>query len=523
MVDARARPFFRGGRVSIRGGASPAGLGGLPPNGTPRPGAAPGSAGLAATLDPMARPLPLPLAVLALTGSLAVAQDPVPPPRPNVLLAIADDWGWPHAGVLGDRVVRTPTFDRLAREGVLFDRAFVSSPSCTPSRNALLTGQHFFRLGEGANLWSSLAPEHAVYPSLLADAGYHVGHWRKAWGPGDWSALGREEDPAGPTHGSFEAFLDARPEGAPFCFWLGASDPHRGYEWQSGARSGIDVDAIRVPPPYPDVETIRHDIADYYFEVQRFDADVGRALALLEERGELENTLVVMTGDHGWPFPRGKTNLYDLGSRVPLAVRWPGRARPGRVEPALVSLVDLAPTFLEAARLPVPGSMTGRTLLPLLTGDPDAPRRDGIVLGRERHTIAQEGHRGGYPMRALRTERWLYVRNLDPGGWPAGWEAPGARPFRDCDNGPTKTYLLEHREEHPEAFDLCFGKRPAEELYDLASDPDQLVNLAASEDHAGTLAALARRLDGRLAALRDPRVVGGAEVFADGPYRGSKR
>ena len=446
-------------------------------------------------------------------------------PRWNVLFAIADDWGWPHAGVLGDSAARTPTFDGLAAGGVLFDRAFVSSPSCTPSRNAILTGQHFFRLGEGANLWSTLGPEHEVYPLLLEDAGYHVGHWRKAWGPGNWKALGRERNPAGRRYKSFEAFLDARPADAPFCFWLGASDPHRPYVRASGAASGIDPAAVDVPPPYPDAPVIRGDIADYLAEVERFDADVGRALTLLEERGELERTVVVMTGDHGWPFPRGKTNLYDLGSRVPLVVRWPGMGGPGRVEERIVSLVDLAPTFLDACGVPVPEAMTGRSLVPLLRDEPGtrAPWRDAVVLGRERHTVAQREHEGGYPMRALRGERWLYVRNLEPEGWPAGWEAPGKRPFRDCDNGPTKSYLLAHRDEHPAAFDLCFGRRPAEELFDLTSDRFQVENLATDPAHAETLGALRARLDRRLRALGDPRSVGGAEIFRTGAYRGSRR
>jgi hypothetical protein len=185
--------------------------------------------------------------------------------RPNILFCIADDWGWPHAGVYGDPVVKTPAFDRLAREGVLFENAFVTAPSCTASRNSLLTGQWHWRLGQGANLWSTLHPKHPVYPQLLQQAGYHVGHWRKAWGPGDWRALGRTEDPAGPTYNGFAAFLKDRPKDQPFCFWLGASDPHRPYQWQSGADSGIDIKRIRLPAHLPDHETVRNDVADYYF------------------------------------------------------------------------------------------------------------------------------------------------------------------------------------------------------------------------------------------------------------------
>lgn len=451
------------------------------------------------------------LLILLLLPALAAADE-----RPNVLFCIADDWGWPHAGAYGDEVCATPTFDRIADEGVLFEAAFVSSPSCTPSRNAILCGQHFFRLGEGANLWSTLAPEHATFQELLAGAGYHVGHWRKAWGPGDWRGAGRTEPPAGPRYGGFEAFLEARPEGTPFCFWLGSSDPHRGYRPGSGAESGMDLERIELPPPYPDSEVIRNDVADYYYEVQRFDRDVGAALEVLEEQGELEDTLVVMTGDHGWPFPRGKTNLYDLGSRVPLALRWGARVEGGQRVSELVSLVDVAPTLLEAAGVEVPDAMTGTSLLPLVTGR--RAERGPVVLGRERHTIAQRDHDGGYPMRALRTPRYLYVRNLRPDDWPAGWEAPGPRPFRDCDNGPTKSWILEHRDEHPRAFALCFGKRPAEELYDLEQDPWQVENLAADPAHAEARAELVRSLEEELRRLGDPRIRGEAGLDA-GPYR----
>lgn len=461
--------------------------------------------------------------VLFAVAALAPQEVRVEPParRPNILFAIADDWGWPHAGSYGDRVVKTPTFDRLAAEGVRFEAAFVSSPSCTPSRNAILTGQAFFRLGEGANLWSTLAPEHAVYPLLLAEAGYHVGHWRKAWGPGDWRAAGREVDPAGPAYASFEAFIAARPEGAPFCFWLGASDPHRAYRPGSGEASGIDLDEVSVPPPYPDAREIRSDIADYYFEVQRFDRDVGRAIEMLRARGELDDTLVVMTGDHGWPFPRGKTNLYDLGVRVPLAMCFGSRIAAGTVITDLVSFTDLAPTFLEVAGLEPAAAMTGASLLPLLRGDESAPQRHHVVFGRERHTVAQRGHTGGYPMRAVRTARYLYVRNYRPDDWPAGWEAPGDRPFRDCDNGPTKTWLMDHRDEYPSAFELCFGKRPIEELYDLETDPWQLDNLAADPRREETRSQLAALLGAELARMGDPRKSGEVvDAFDAAPYRG---
>lgn len=180
--------------------------------------------------------------------------------RPNILFAIADDWGWPHAGSYGDPVVQTPSFDRVAARGVLFRHAFVSSPSCTPSRAAIVTGQYHWRLEESANLWSTLRAGHPTYPELLAGAGYHVGHTRKGWGPGRIAPGGRDVNPAGPKYGNFAEFLERRPEGAPFCFWFGSHDPHRGYVPGSGEASGMELDAIRLPACFPDAPQVRGEI-----------------------------------------------------------------------------------------------------------------------------------------------------------------------------------------------------------------------------------------------------------------------
>ena len=257
------------------------------------------------------------VAALVLSLKMLSAQEAVSD-RPNILFALADDWGWPHARAYGDQVVQTPTFDRLAREGVVFDHAFVSSPSCTPSRNAIITGQQFYRLGEGANLWGTLDVHQPNFMLLLRERGYEIGHWRKAWGPGDYGAGGYTEHPCGPEI-SFEDFLRQRDRSKPFCFWFGTADPHRPYEEGSGRKSGIDVDEVHVPAFLPNNDVVRSDIADYYYEVQRWDREVGAAIALLEAAGELDRTIIVMTGDNGVPLPRCKGNLYDWGVREPLA------------------------------------------------------------------------------------------------------------------------------------------------------------------------------------------------------------
>ncbi|MDA7921872.1 sulfatase [Verrucomicrobiales bacterium] len=435
--------------------------------------------------------------------------------KPNILFCIADDWG-AHASIYGDPVVKTTTFDRIAKEGALFHNAYVSSPSCTPCRNSILTGQWHWRLGPGANLYGTLRQDLEVYPHILADAGYHTGSWRKSFGPGKLEGKFVENHPAGTPVKGFDDFLETRPEGAPFCFWLGASDPHRGYEEGSGVKSGMDISKIEIFPCFPDSEEVRSDVADYYYEVQRFDSDVGKAVEKLKSIGELDNTIIVITGDHGMPFPRCKSNLYDSGTRVPLAIRWPGKIEAGQEFNKYASLTDLAPTFLEAAGISAPEAMTGLSLIPALIGGGDEALRPFILTGKERHVPSQEiPDMGGYPSRALRTDDFLYIRNYETERWPNGtplWEKaaiPGTW-YGDTDNGPTKTYIVENKDKdevHRMSYDLCFSKRPAEELYDLTNDPEQLVNLASDGKYKDDLAKLATRLSDELIAAGDPRHV----------------
>lgn len=452
--------------------------------------------------------------------------------RPNILFAFADDWGYPDAAAYGQPGVKTPTFDRVAAEGVLFTRAFVSSPSCTPSRGAILTGQDFWRLGPGANLWSSLPADLPVYPALLEQAGYFVGHTGKGWGPGRLEPAGRESNPAGPAFQSFDRFLDQRPDGRPFCFWFGSSDPHRPYDDNLRERMGIDPDDITVPPALPDTPAVRRDLANYHAEVTRFDRQVGRLLDRLDELGELDNTIVVISGDHGMPSPRAKTNLYDFGARVPLAIRWPRHVPPGRTLRDFVNLTDLAPTFLEAAGVDIPDQMTGRSLLTILRSDRsgwvDPDRKPHVVIGRERHTTAQAASNpGGYPSRAIRTDRYLYIRNFAPDRWPAGtpdhqnsYEGKGW--LGDCDNGPAKFVMWANRG-HPAVKPLyraAFAKRPAEELYDLKTDPHQMHNVADDPAYEATRQQLADKLEAALHRRNDPRIRGEGEKFDQYPYYG---
>ncbi len=433
--------------------------------------------------------------------------------RPNILVLMADDWSWPHAGALGDPVVRTPTFDRLVREGVLFEHAFVSAPSCTPSRFAIATGQHHWRLGSGKNLGGSLPADIPVYPGLLHKAGYQIGFSRKGAAPSKHEHTGH--DPFGPRFETFTAFLAGKKAGVPFCFWYGAGEPHRPYLWKTGEKDGLDPARVSIPPGLPDHETIRTDLCDYLERVQRFDRDAGRIINLLERAGELENTIVVMTSDNGMPFPRGKATLYDTGTRVPLVIRWGERVKGGRRIGDFVSLTDLAPGFLEAAGLPVPPGMTGRSLLPILQSGRSGriePARTHVLTGMEQHVFP-------HPSRAIRTRDFLYIRNFKPESWETG-RGEGDPPVHDftrrhwpdqpeafsynIDPSPTKQWLQE-RPDDPAARRI-FAERPAEELYDLEKDSGQLHNLAADPDHGSTRENLRQLLEAQLIASGDPRI-----------------
>lgn len=445
------------------------------------------------------------------------------PAAPSILLAIADDWSSPDAGALGNAGVRTPAFDRIAREGTRFTHAFAAAPSCTPSRAAILTGQWPHRLEDSGNLWSTLPAKFPVYPDLLERAGYVVGLTGKGWGPGNIPAGGRTRNPAGPTFPSFAAFLNSVPADRPFVFWLGPSDPHRPYEPGLAQQAGLKREGAVVPPTLPDVPAVRDDLLDYYFEIERFDRAVADAIARLEQAGRLQSTIVIVTADNGRPFPRDKASVYDGGARVPLVIRWPGRARAGMASDSLVSLADLAPTILEASGLTPPAEMTGRTLVPLLEGRAQ-PDRDRVFVERERHAFVRAGNLS-YPVRAVRTRDHLYVRNLAPDRWPAGDPVmvSSVGPYGDVDHGPSKDFTLAYRDDPAITpfFTRAFAKRPAEELYVLGSDPHQLTNVANDPALASVRNQLRATLDAWMRDTGDPRAASAGDPWSTYQYFGT--
>ncbi len=505
--------------------------------------------------------------------------------RPNILFCFADDWGR-YASIYAtiedrpsiNQVVQTPNIDRMARQGVLFTHAFVTAPSCTPCRSSLLSGQYFFRTGRGAILqgaqWDPSIPS---YPLLLRDAGYHIGKSYKVWSPGtprdapyggqryayekaggafnnfseNATKLVREGmtfDAAkakilAQVRDNFGAFLDDRKSGQPFCYWFGPTLTHRAYEKGSGkALWGLEPDSVKgkLPKFMPDVPEVRADYTDYMGEIQAWDAGVGVLIKMLADRGELDNTIIVISGDHGMPgVPGGKCNLYDHGVAVALVVRGPG-IKAGRVVDDFVNLMDLAPTFLELGGVKPPAVMTGRSFVNVLHAEQSGqidPTRTWVVTGRERHVAAAREGNLPYPHRALRTPDFLYIRNFAPDRWPMGspkfvsqsdlpsfaaLEKNTFVAFADMDASPTKAWLVRQYTEPAWQwhYDYAFAKRPAEELYDLKNDPDETRNLAAEPAFAQTKRELSERLLKILTDAHDPRVLGDGHTFDRPPFAG---
>ncbi|MCM8534611.1 MAG: sulfatase [Lentisphaeraceae bacterium] len=526
---------------------------------------------------------------LLLTPLLFVAcsstkQEPVK--RPNILFAFADDWGR-HAsayakadgpGTVND-IISTPHFDAVAKRGVLFNNAFVSSPSCTPCRSSLLSGQHFWRTGRAAILqgaiWDMKIP---AYPLILKDNGYHIGKSHKVWSPGsvkdapyggqtyDYSKKGRKvnkfsqfvekEKLKGTSveaakqilmdevRENFKDFMKARKNGDPFCYWYGPTNVHR--KWIKGSGKGhwnLEPNDLKgkMPPFLPDVHSIREDLADYLGEAQAFDMALGVLVEELKKAGEFENTIIVVSGDHGAPgFPYGKCNLYDFGSQVPLVIAGPG-VKGGRVVDDLVSLPDLAPTFLEAGNANVPEVMTGNSLWPTLKSDKEGladTARTEVYIGRERHVaVAREGGLP-YPQRAIRTADHLFIINFKPNRWPMGDPyllGTDKEPsidvltnstfvtLADEDAGPTKAWMVKNRKQYKKDFDHAYGKRPMYELYDLKKDPHQMKNVAQEKAYKAVFAKLKKQLMDELESTGDPRLVENGKFFETSPMTDIKK
>lgn len=446
--------------------------------------------------------------------SVCAQTKPVSAP-PNVLVIIADDMSL-NAGIYGDHTIETPAIDAIGKDGVVFQSAHCTASSCTPSRASLLTGKYPHQLKEGGNLWGFLPSEYATYTKVLRNVGYNVGLEGKGWGPGNFKAGGYTENPAGKSYKRFENFLEQNGTDNPFCFWVGSLDPHRPYD--AGLKNTIKINdsALKIPAWMPDNADVRSDFKDYYAEVKRFDTRVGQCIALLKQKGLYENTLIIVTSDNGRPFPRTKANNYIASTNIPLIIKWGKHTQNGTRRNELVSLVDLAPTILEVTGQPVINGVSGASLLALITKGQSDKRFDTLFTERERHAYARENNIS-YPIRTIRTKDFIYIANLRPDRWPAGDPAnPEINgPFGDIDNGGTKKNIVDNKDNpaYAKFVQWSLAKRPAEELYDLKSDPDQLVNVATDKKYAKTLQAMKAALARWRAKTNDPVADSGPDIF----------
>lgn len=465
--------------------------------------------------------------------------------RPNILFCIADDWSYGHASVYGAKWVKTPGFDRVAREGLLFHNAFTPNAKCAPSRSMIITGRYSWQLEAGANHIAYFPAKFKSVVEALGDNGYTTGMTGKGWGPGvAKDENGNNREMAGkpyqkrklkpettgifPTDyaANFADFLAEKPKDKPWFFWYGALEPHRGYEYGSGVAKGgkklSDID--RVPAYWPDNETSRNDMLDYAYEVEHYDAHIVRMLEMLEKSGELENTIVIATSDHGMPFPRVKGQAYEDSNHIPLAIRWPaGIKKSGRVIQDFVNFTDIAPTFLELAQIDQKKSgmqaISGQSLTDILYSAKDGQvnaKRDHVLVGKERHDIGRPND-VGYPIRGIIKDNMLFIQNFETDRWPAGNPETG---YLNCDAGAVKSWIIENRTnlDSKKYWSLAFGKRPSEEFYDLKKDQDCLVNLASASEWEKKKLALKKQMEKELKEQGDPRMFGNGKIFDEYPY-----
>lgn len=475
-----------------------------------------------------------------LAGLSGCGGSPETEEKPNILFFIMDDAS-KHMGAYGYDWVNTPTFDRVADQGILFNNAYTPNAKCAPSRAALLTGRNSWQLEEAANHVNCFPAKFKTFPETLRENGYATAFTGKGWGPGDpgmingekrrligkeyndittdsWTKHISSKDYAA----NFNEFLDNQEEGKPWFFWYGSHEPHNWYEYGTGVSLGkknlSDIDSV--PAYWPDNEIVRNDMLDYALEIEWADMQLAKMIENLESRGMLENTIIVITSDHGMPFPRVKAQSYANSTNIPMAIMWPeGIKNPGRTVEDMVSFVDFASTFLEVAAIPFEESgmkpTPGKSLTDIFYSTKEGqvnPERDYVLVGKERHDYSRPKNQG-YPIRGIATNDYLYLYNYDISLWPAGNPELG---YLDIDGGPTKTEVLRlfRSGENDFYWKLSMGKRDThEEMYYIAEDRECMYNLADNPAYADIKRELKTRMETMLKEQDDPRMSGNGDIF----------
>lgn len=399
--------------------------------------------------------------------------------KPNFIVFIADDAAWNDCGPYGNQNIKTPNINKLADEGVVFKNAFLTTSSCSPSRCSILTGRYPHSTG-APELHMPLPSDQLLFAGELQKAGYftavagkyHIGPKRAEF-----------DTIYGGSPSGCEFWMEAlqnRPKNKPFFLWLAALDPHRAYFPNTIPEPHRPEDII-VPPYLPDNDSTRKDLALYYDEISRMDSYIGEVMAELKNQGVDENTLVIYMTDNGRPFPRAKTRMYDSGIKTPFIVRWPDMLEKGTTD-ALVSSIDIAPTFCELAGAGISETYQGKSFVPVLENY-SAKTRDYIAAEHNWHDY--QAHE-----RAVRNEKFLYIRNAFP--------ELNASPPADAVRSITYQEMIKMYkagELNENQLDCFIEPRPAEELYDVENDPFQLNNLAGNTEYENALNEMRKLLD----------------------------
>lgn len=421
--------------------------------------------------------------------------------KPHMLLIIADDVSWNDLGCYGNPYARTPNIDALARAGRRFDQAFLTASSCSPSRSSIITGRYPHNNGKASELHQPIAAHLPWFPQLLRKAGYFtaivgkhhmtvdepVAEKSPGEKPFDLVDAGKAPGNSG-GHAHWRKTLQERPKDQPFFGWFAAMDAHRDWEadkeWdESKYGTKHRIDQVVVPPFLVDDEATRSDLVSYYNEVTRFDYFVGQVVEELKAQQMLDDTLIFILADNGRPFPRAKTRLHDSGMKTYLIAHWPKRIKsPGKPSSSLVSAIDIAPTYLEAAGVKLPETLQGKSIVPVF---------ESPVANIRRHAFSEHNwHDYEAHGRAVRSEGYLYIRNHRP---DFAWQGPA-----DSVRSPSHQSLLTAKASNSlnaTQAEVLMAPRASEELYRTDDDPDQTNNLINSTSHAAIKLRLATLLD----------------------------
>ncbi|UCD51598.1 MAG: sulfatase [Phycisphaerales bacterium] len=418
--------------------------------------------------------------------------------KPNMVVFLSDDHGCLDSPVYGGAVVRTPTMQKLAAHGMVFDRAFVASPACGPSRAALLSGLMPARNGAEPN-HTLPRPETQTMVKLLQEQGYEVvafgkvAHGRQhpqMVGFDHWQDARREQ-----IAKLVKRFLARRTSDKPLCLMVGDHRPH--VRWI--AESSYDPDEVVLPEHFIDTKQTREHWARYLTDVTGMDATMAEVDRLAREHFATDDYLFLYTADHGAQWPFGKWNLYDAGVRTPMIVRWPGKIAPGIRTEAMVSWIDVMPTLLELAGGTVPEHIDGRSFADVLLGR-SKEHRDVIYT-----THSGDGIMNVYPIRAVRTGQFKYIRNLRPDCYHSNHSdilrKDGAGAYWDSWD--------EAAQHDPKAAAVVakYYRRPPVEFYDLTKDPTEQHNLGNDRQYAEQIKKMSTMLDEWMRAQGDTQQV----------------